>query len=646
MALDQWDVVVEVLERMKEVGKNSSSAAAGLSDDDDDERENVDNNIVHDDVGTALLQNCATSHPDPAYCAHNVLSAMKLANLAPTIDHYATTIQLLCRHGPQEKAGGRAGVIDDWWKTALVLRQEAALLLTEQGDLPMAVYEALVESLARAREWKQVVRIVRTMESDHRANSTTTQPSLALYRTAIECCVNARQADLATQLLLSCVEMTKTTTMTTTANGNSTSVPTTATTISALFETVVVSLCQQLQWRRALTLLETMDRLNNNGIVVQKTRRLYHALLTACARAREPAQAKAILVRMRQRDQLRPDIVSFNAVMSACVGAGLWKDALAVLDQIHREPGVLPDLYTYTNALRACAKGKLTTRAITLLEVIRDKGMKMDAYCYTAAMEACGDWRKALELLQEMQDHAVRPTEVTYSVLIKSCGAGGQWEKSLELLNGMRDQGMQPNLFVYNAAITAIAKAAKKRLHSKSSSRDAASSSTASGKPPMLLLYREIDRLMRQMEKDQIEPDGFTYTSAISCYGAEGQWEEAMALMDRMQNGGPATRPNRVAYTAAMASCATANQPDAALRLFQQMKEQGVAPDIVAYNALFAALRAGRCSDAALRLWDEMMGRTNQTDTTTTMTTTTTSRRIAVPASNNQLQPDIITLTE
>jgi pentatricopeptide repeat protein len=75
------------------------------------------------------------------------------------------------------------------------------------------------------------------------------------------------------------------------------------------------------------------------------------------------------------------------------------------------------------------------------------------------------------------------------------------------------------------------------------------------------------------------------------------------------------------------------------------MKEQGVAPDIVAYNALFAALRAGRCSDAAFRLWDEMMGRTNQTDTTTT-TTTPTSRRIAATASNNKLQPDIITLTE
>jgi pentatricopeptide repeat domain-containing protein 1 len=445
-----------------------------------------------------------------------------------------------------------------------------------------------------------------------------TPPSLPVYRTAIECCVAARQADQATQLLLSSMEIA------------SSIVPTTE-----MFETVIVALCQQTQWRRAVGLLDVMDRMgnsnnsnnsnNNTVVVVHKSRRLYNALLNACARAKEPAQAKALLVRMYQRDQIRPDIASYNAVMSACVGADLWRDALALLDQVHREPGVAPDLYTYTNAIRACAKGRLASRAMTLLDVVKDKGLKMDAYCYTAAMEACGDWRKALDLLQEMRANGIAPTEVSYSVLIKSCGNSGQWEKALELLDSMRGQGMTPNLFVYNAAATAIAKAAK-RLNSKGRE------STTEGK-----LHREMDRLLRQMEQDQINPDGFTYTSAISCCGSEGLWAEAMSIMDKMQRGGPTTQPNRVAYTAAIASCATANQPDDALRLFRQMKDRGVSPDTVAYNALFAALRAGRRSDEACELWDEMMGRTNRTETKTKTSFVTMA---------NKLQPDIITLTE
>jgi pentatricopeptide repeat protein len=180
---------------------------------------------------------------------------------------------------------------------------------------------------------------------------------------------------------------------------------------------------------------------------------------------------------------------------------------------------------------------------------------------------------------------------------------------------------MKPNVFVYNAAITTIAKAAKRLNKGRESTTD--------GK-----LYGEIDRLLQEMEQDKIEPDGFTYTSAISCCGSEGLWEQAMLLLNKMQQGGPNTQPNKIAYTAAIASCASANQADNALQLFQQMKEQGLSPDIVAYNALFAALRAGRRSEEAYQLWNEMMGRKKQTETKPIVMTV------------NKLQPDIITLTE
>jgi pentatricopeptide repeat protein len=43
-------------------------------------------------------------------------------------------------------------------------------------------------------------------------------------------------------------------------------------------------------------------------------------------------------------------------------------------------------------------------------------------------------WKKALELLDEMQQNGIAPTEVTYSVAISACGNGGQWRKALGLL--------------------------------------------------------------------------------------------------------------------------------------------------------------------------------------------------------------------
>jgi pentatricopeptide repeat protein len=109
------------------------------------------------------------------------------------------------------------------------------------------------------------------------------------------------------------------------------------------FELVIAALAKKLQWRRALNLLDLMEELG-----VPKTLSIYNAVLTACAKAREVAQAKALLIRMQKRDGIAPNIISYNSVLSVCASTSRWKDALNVLDLAHRAPGVSPDVYTYT----------------------------------------------------------------------------------------------------------------------------------------------------------------------------------------------------------------------------------------------------------------------------------------------------------
>jgi pentatricopeptide repeat protein len=247
----------------------------------------------------------------------------------------------------------------------------------------------------------------------------------------------------------------------------------------------------------------------------------------------------------------------------------------------------------------------------------------LDTYCYTAAIEACanaGMWKKALELLGEMEKEGIAPSEVTYSVTITACGNGGEWHKALELVEIMREKSMPINLYVYNAAITAVSKAAKQL--SKTGQCDGQ-------------LWKEAMSLLDHMRNDGIEPDGFSFSSAISCCGSEGRWEEALQLLDLMQNGGPKTRPNKIAYTAAISSCGRSGQVDHALRLFRQMKEQGLSADRVAYNALFSAFRVAKKSDEAIELWDEMLGVEKQG-----------KPRIIATARASRATPDIITVTE
>ena len=103
---------------------------------------------------------------------------------------------------------------------------------------------------------------------------------------------------------------------------------------------------------------------------------------------------------------------------------------------------------------------------------------------------------------------------------------------------------MKANLITYNAAITALSKAS--RFHAKKSSSIQPEEIGSED------LWSRALLLLGQMKKDGIEPDGFCYSSAISCCGAEGRWEEALKLIEVMRKGGPRTRPNKVAYTAAI----------------------------------------------------------------------------------------------
>ena len=103
--------------------------------------------------------------------------------------------------------------------------------------------------------------------------------------------------------------------------------------------------------------------------------------------------------------------------------------------------------------------------------------------------------------------------------------------------------------------------------------------------------------LLDQMNQDGIEPDGFCYSSAINCCGAEGRWKEACQLIDKMKHGSPKNRPNKIAYTACISACGRAGQASKALELFQDMKDDGIPADRVAYNALFSALRVSEDAD-------------------------------------------------
>jgi pentatricopeptide repeat protein len=293
---DEWDLVLDVIDLMKDSGREQVASTY-----------------------TACLQACFQTAN--AASARDVLAAQVAAGLVPALSDIALTIMAMCRRDQIEPG---------WWRKALTLLHEYqpstpknVVVSNKTQDLPLAVYDALLTCMVRDKQWKEAIRLLRSMEQTS-STAPTTRPSLSTYRTVIECCVVANEAEQAVQVLQSCIKSGLTPT-------------------AFAFELVVGALTKKLQWRRALQLLNVMEELQ-----VPRNVAIYNLILTACAKAKEADQAKALLQRMRRRDGLVPNIISYNSVLSSCASTSRWRDALAVLDLVHREPGVTPDVYTYT----------------------------------------------------------------------------------------------------------------------------------------------------------------------------------------------------------------------------------------------------------------------------------------------------------
>jgi pentatricopeptide repeat protein len=121
----------------------------------------------------------------------------------------------------------------------------------------------------------------------------------------------------------------------------------------------------------------------------------------------------------------------------------------------------------------------------------------------------------------------------------------------------MKGKNLVTNLITYNSAITALSKASRRGARRSTKEHAPQRFSRQSDKSDVLdvdeeQLWTKALELLDRIRQDGLEPDGFSFSAAISCCGAGGRWEEALALIKTMQSGGPKIRPNKIAYTAAI----------------------------------------------------------------------------------------------
>ncbi|WVZ73052.1 hypothetical protein U9M48_021406 [Paspalum notatum var. saurae] len=208
------------------------------------------------------------------------------------------------------------------------------------------------------------------------------------------------------------------------------------------------------------------------------------SLLTACARAGQVDQARALFDGMPRRND-----VAWSAMLSACVAAGRFGDALRLFEAMLRS-GVPPNRAAVVGVLAACgALGALeqgrwvhAARLVPVDRVVATALVDMYAKCgsldaarqvfatapqrdvftYTAMISALSDHgrcQEAVDLLSRMQAEGVRPNEVTFICALTACARAGLVDRAKEIFS--RGMGMEPGVEHYGCLVDVLGRAGR-----------------------------------------------------------------------------------------------------------------------------------------------------------------------------------------
>ncbi|KAK6925539.1 Pentatricopeptide repeat [Dillenia turbinata] len=196
-----------------------------------------------------------------------------------------------------------------------------------------------------------------------------------------------------------------------------------------------------------------------------------------------------------------------------------------------------------------------------------------------------------------MEVKGVFPDTVTYNTLINAHCRKGLMKEAFELMNSMLDKGLKPGVYTYNAIINGLCKNGN---HTRA--REVLGEMLQSGLFPDIATYNiwvldccrrakisEEGQLFAEMSCLNIFPDLISYSSLIGLLSRKGHLDRTLAYCRDMKHAGLGLM------------C------EEAMKMRDEMIEQGCSMDVVTYNTLLNGLCNERLLCDATLLFDEIV---------------------------------------
>lgn len=210
---------------------------------------------------------------------------------------------------------------------------------------------------------------------------------------------------------------------------------------------------------KALQILEEQKEIQMNTII-------YTTILKGFTKERNITKALETFQIMKASSEMKPNIITYNSLLDCAVQC----QEFTKMDQIFQDicenekknPECSPDLITYSTYIKGLCRCKKVEEAYNMFITLRNsKKYHVDEVLYNSLLDGLIKSHKnqeALNIYFMMQQDEIKPSNVTYSILIKLFSNQGDVDKSLSLLNEMKQANLKPGLIVYTCLIQTCVK--------------------------------------------------------------------------------------------------------------------------------------------------------------------------------------------
>ncbi|XP_027342364.1 pentatricopeptide repeat-containing protein At3g61520, mitochondrial-like [Abrus precatorius] len=280
------------------------------------------------------------------------------------------------------------------------------------------------------------------------------------------------------------------------------------------------------------------------------------------------------------------------------------------------EHRVFPDASKLTNMITKLCRKLKNSVAWELLHGVMKLGGAVEAASCNALLMGLGrerDIQRMKELMAEMEEMKIRPSVVTFGILVNHLCKARRIDEALEVFDKFRGKGernkvgVEVDVVLFDTLIDGLCNVGREEhglsllQEMKTENKIRPNSFTYNCLIHGFCRAGNIDKaceLFSQMIEEGVQPNVVTLNTLVHGLCKHGRVQGAVEFFNEMKGKG--LKGNVATYAVLISALCRVNKSDKAMQCFEEMLSSGCSPDAIVYNRLISGLSiAGRMDDAS-----------------------------------------------